>query len=97
MRHPRAAAVAAAAAVAVLTGGCSGRSAPAPPPAGGTGAGGSPSPTRASPVPKLELADCTKQIKPQIAQQPGGDRNLSFSCGRLPVPLDHSAPDGPTL
>jgi pimeloyl-ACP methyl ester carboxylesterase len=33
-------------------------------------------------------------IKPQIAKQPGGDRDLRFGCGRLRVPLDYTDPDG---
>jgi pimeloyl-ACP methyl ester carboxylesterase len=85
---------------AVLLAGCSGGSKPgskpAPPPPGrATGSTGV-APRAAAP-PKLTMADCTQQIRPQIAQEQGGDRNLSFSCGRMPVPLDHAAPDGPSL
>jgi pimeloyl-ACP methyl ester carboxylesterase len=39
---------------------------------------------------KVSFVDCTGIIEPQIADQPGGDRDLSFGCGRLRVPLDYT-------
>lgn len=83
-------------AAAALLAGCSGSPAPAPLPSPGTGSGPAGS-APAFPTPKLELSDCTKLIKPQIVHQPGGDRDLSFSCGRMRVPVDHDKPDGATL
>src|SRR5262249_21067188 len=76
--------------------GCSGPPTRPPPPASRSGSAGVPS-TPAGPPPHLALSDCTKLIKPQISQQPGGDRDLSFSCGRMAVPVDHGRPNGPTL
>jgi pimeloyl-ACP methyl ester carboxylesterase len=56
--------------------------------------GGSPAtPT----TPPLNFDDCTSVIKPQIASQPGGDRDLRFGCARLSVPLDYTRPDGETI
>jgi pimeloyl-ACP methyl ester carboxylesterase len=40
----------------------------------------------------LTFQDCTSVIKPQLRNQPGGNRPLTFSCGRLRVPLDYRAP-----
>lgn len=68
----------------------SGSATPAPP-------GGSSSPSRSPASPTAEpvsFTDCTSVIKPQIAKQPGGDRDLRFGCGRLRVPLDYTDPDG---
>lgn len=40
----------------------------------------------------LSLDDCTSVIAPQLRGQPGGNRPLKFSCGRLRVPLNYRAP-----
>lgn len=84
---------AALAVAAVLLAGCSGD----PAPSGSSGAPTTSGSTAAAPAPKLDLADCTKQIKPQVSGQQGGDRDLSFSCGKMPVPVDHAQPAGKTL
>ncbi len=89
--------LAVAALAAVLLAGCSGPSAPVPLPSATGGLGGSASSTAPAAAAKLDLSDCTKLVKPQIAGQPGGDRDLSFSCGKLPVPVDHARPDGRKL
>jgi pimeloyl-ACP methyl ester carboxylesterase len=88
--------VAVAAAAVVLLAGCSGspRPAPQPPPAS---ASHSATATPTGPPPTVTFADCTKEIRPAIADQPGSERKLSFGCGRLTVPVDHAKPDGPTL
>jgi pimeloyl-ACP methyl ester carboxylesterase len=58
-----------------------GGSSPAPAP------GGSPATPSTSPI---SFDDCTSVIRPQIKDQPGGDRDLRFGCGRLQVPLDYT-------
>lgn len=73
------------------------------PPASPTGGSGSPgasasaTPSRppADPtVGEVAFTDCTAVIKPQIAKQTGGNRDLHFGCGRLRVPLDYTDPSG---
>jgi pimeloyl-ACP methyl ester carboxylesterase len=51
----------------------------------------------AAPVPPIEWTDCSEQIRPLIAGQPGADRNLSFECGRTKVPISYAEPQGATL
>src|SRR3954452_18222118 len=41
--------------------------------------------------------DCTGQIEPLIAGQPGSDRDLAFQCGRTDVPISYAEPRGATL
>ena len=41
--------------------------------------------------------DCTEQIRPLIAKQPGSTRPLTFSCGRTEVPISYAEPKGATL
>jgi pimeloyl-ACP methyl ester carboxylesterase len=57
---------------------------------------GAPKPTTAAPaqptISPLTFADCTSVIRPQVRDSPGGDRPLSFGCGKLRVPLDYRAP-----
>jgi pimeloyl-ACP methyl ester carboxylesterase len=48
-------------------------------------------------VDDIDWTDCTTQIAPLIAEQPGADRDLSFECGRTTVPIDHDQPEGETL
>ena len=48
-------------------------------------------------VDPVEWSDCTAQIAPLIAEQPGADRDLGFECGRADVPIDHDEPEGETL
>lgn len=45
----------------------------------------------------IKFADCTNAVEPQIKDQPGGDRHLSFGCGTMQVPLDYDKPDGEKL
>jgi pimeloyl-ACP methyl ester carboxylesterase len=40
----------------------------------------------------VSFLDCTSVIRPQLRESPGGDRPLSFGCGRLRVPLDYRDP-----
>src|SRR5215217_5461461 len=55
-----------------------------------------PSPTAAAPaeptISPLDFDDCTSVIAPQIHDAPGGDRPLTFGCGKLRVPLDYRDP-----
>src|SRR5215218_4553724 len=48
-------------------------------------------------VPPIEWSDCTEQIRPLIAEQPGADRDLAFECGRTEVPISYDEPQGATL
>jgi pimeloyl-ACP methyl ester carboxylesterase len=95
MRRALLAACAAGTAAAVALTGCSpvegrGRYAGDPIP-------GAPSPaataTPAAPtVSPVDFDDCTSVIAPQLRGQPGGDRPLKFSCGKLRVPLNYRNP-----
>ncbi|WP_448627961.1 alpha/beta hydrolase [Geodermatophilus sp. URMC 64] len=51
----------------------------------------------AAEVPPIEWSDCSEQIVPLIAGQPGADRNLGFECGRTEVPISYDEPQGATL
>jgi len=73
-----------------------------PGPSGPTGQGEPSSPPRSgSPATPhtsaLDFDDCTSVIRPQIKDQPGGDRDLRFGCGRLQVPLDYTDPAGRSI
>jgi pimeloyl-ACP methyl ester carboxylesterase len=63
---------------------------------GGDPIPGAPAPTTAAPavptISPLSFDDCTSVIAPQVKDSPGGDRPLSFGCGKLRVPLDYRAP-----
>jgi pimeloyl-ACP methyl ester carboxylesterase len=63
---------------------------------GGDPIPGAPAPTTPAPaaptISPLTFDDCTSVIAPQIKDSPGGDRPLSFGCGKLRVPLDYRAP-----
>ena len=63
---------------------------------GGDPIPGAPSPTTAAPaaptISPVTFNDCTSVIKPQVKDSPGGDRPLTFGCGKLRVPLDYRAP-----
>ena len=63
---------------------------------GGDPIPGAPAPTTAAPatptISPVTFNDCTSVIAPQIRDQPGGDRPLSFGCGKLRVPLDYRDP-----
>jgi pimeloyl-ACP methyl ester carboxylesterase len=63
---------------------------------GGDPIPGAPAPTTAAPatptISPITFADCTSVIAPQIKDQPGGDRPLSFGCGKVRVPLDYRDP-----
>jgi pimeloyl-ACP methyl ester carboxylesterase len=48
-------------------------------------------------VAEIEWTDCDAQITQLIADQPGGDRDLAFECGRTEVPISYDEPDGATL
>jgi pimeloyl-ACP methyl ester carboxylesterase len=56
-----------------------------------SGASASPSGT----VPPVEFADCTDQFRRAI-NNPRAN-SMTFSCGKLPVPLDYSKPTGTTI
>src|SRR3954452_5624759 len=51
----------------------------------------------AAPVKPVTWTDCTAQIKPLVAGQQGSDRDLSYGCGRIEVPIDYRNPGGGTL
>jgi pimeloyl-ACP methyl ester carboxylesterase len=51
----------------------------------------------AVPAKPVRWADCTKQITPLVKGQPGSDRQLTYSCGRLDVPIDYAHPASGTL
>ncbi|HVD28163.1 MAG TPA: hypothetical protein VNC79_06635, partial [Mycobacteriales bacterium] len=57
---------------------------------------GAPAPTTTAPaqptISPVTFEDCTAVIRPQVRDSPGGDRPLSFGCGRLRVPLDYRDP-----
>jgi pimeloyl-ACP methyl ester carboxylesterase len=70
------------------------------PPLPATPSPGAPPASRAPATPSVSpvtFTDCTAVIKPQIASQRGGDRDLRFGCGRLRVPLDYTNPSGQGL
>ena len=48
-------------------------------------------------VAPIEWTDCDEQIQPLIAEQPGSDRDLTFSCGRTEVPISYAEPGGDNL
>src|SRR4051794_15355930 len=51
----------------------------------------------AAPVKPVSWTDCTAQIKPLVAGQQGSDRDLSYGCGRIEVPISYRDAGGPTL
>jgi pimeloyl-ACP methyl ester carboxylesterase len=54
--------------------------------------------TAAAPAPApIAWSDCNSQIQPLIASQPGSNRNLTFQCGRVKVPISYAEPRGATL
>jgi pimeloyl-ACP methyl ester carboxylesterase len=63
---------------------------------GGDPIPGAPAPTTAAPaaptISPVTFTDCTSVIKPQVKDAPGGDRPLTFGCGKLRVPLDYRDP-----
>src|SRR3954470_3422142 len=59
-----------------------------------TATSSAPAPPAVKPV---AWKDCTGQIKPLIAGQPGSDRDLSFECGRTDVPISYAEPRGATM
>jgi pimeloyl-ACP methyl ester carboxylesterase len=103
------AAVAAALAVSCSSGGGTGTFAEQRGTAGPSGPAGSTGPTASSQPPAksgspatpstspIFFDDCTSVIKPQVADQPGGDRDLRFGCGRLRVPLDYTNAAGDSI
>jgi pimeloyl-ACP methyl ester carboxylesterase len=48
-------------------------------------------------VADIEWTDCSAEIQPLIAGQPGAERALTFECGRTEVPISYDEPDGATL
>ncbi|MFL6133339.1 MAG: alpha/beta hydrolase [Nocardioidaceae bacterium] len=56
--------------------------------------GSTPAEPKAKPI---RWRDCSSQIQPLIAGQPGSDRNLKFECGRTEVPIRYTEPAGATL
>ncbi len=63
----------------------------------GASGGASPSAATTSAAKPATWRDCTAQIKPLIAGQPGSDRDLSFQCGRLDVPISYKESGGATM
>jgi pimeloyl-ACP methyl ester carboxylesterase len=57
----------------------------------------SPSPTAEPEPTPIEWSDCNEEIQKIVARQPGGDRDLSFECGRTDVPISYDEPEGATL
>ncbi|PRZ43696.1 alpha/beta hydrolase family protein [Antricoccus suffuscus] len=49
------------------------------------------------PTPNITWDDCTNLIKPQLSGQPNSDRDITYGCGRLDVPVDYAHPDAKTL
>jgi pimeloyl-ACP methyl ester carboxylesterase len=110
-RRPRTVALTAALAGALAVTSCSGgsstfidqtapRSPSTAPGATSSAPSSAPAPTKTPATPtvdKLQFSDCTSVIKPQVAGQEGGDRDLTFGCGRLRVPLDYTDPDGESV
>lgn len=96
MRHPRVT-VAATLAGVLLLGACSGGGSATPRPSGAQPTLGGEVTPGASAVKPIEFSDCTNVVAPQIKNQPGGDRDLSFGCGNLAVPLDYQNPDAGTV
>jgi pimeloyl-ACP methyl ester carboxylesterase len=99
-RPPRARLIAALA-IIVLLAGCtstiSGHSSQVPAGSGSTSAA-IPAPPGGAPPKALAFSDCSALFNLSAAGIPS-DRlgKLHFDCGRLPVPLDYSKPNGPTL
>ncbi len=65
-----------------------------------TGSGRAPAPSGSPATPSTSpifFDDCTSIIRPQIADQRGGDRDLRFGCGRLRVPLDYTNSAGTSI
>ncbi|MCU1605551.1 MAG: Alpha/beta hydrolase [Modestobacter sp.] len=79
------------AAVLALTGCTS--SDPGAPAAGSTSASGSTAPAADT----IDWTDCNDKIQPIIANRPGSDRPLTFSCGTTTVPVSYDDPAGPTI
>jgi pimeloyl-ACP methyl ester carboxylesterase len=48
-------------------------------------------------APEIEWTDCDQPIQEAIADQPGADRDLTFECGRMDVPITYDEPQGRTL
>jgi pimeloyl-ACP methyl ester carboxylesterase len=48
-------------------------------------------------VAEIEWTDCDAQIQPLIAERPGSDRDLTFSCGSTEAPISYDEPGGATL
>ena len=89
--------LAASSAVLVAATGCTSFAETAAEEAAGTGAAtASATPTEAA-VDDVEWTDCTADIAPLIADQPGADRDLAFECGSTDVPIDYGEPEGETL
>ena len=49
------------------------------------------------PAPSIRWTDCTHQIAPLLSGQPGSDRKLAYSCGKLEVPISYDQPGDGTL
>lgn len=64
-----------------------------------TPAAGPPSSSRAEPAAaaELELTDCTDSVDELLSGGPPPDRELTWECGSLEVPLDHADPDQGTV
>ncbi|MCW2677065.1 MAG: Alpha/beta hydrolase [Modestobacter sp.] len=49
------------------------------------------------PATAIDWTDCNDKIQPIIANRPGSDRALAFSCGTTTAPVSYDDPSGPTL
>ncbi len=49
------------------------------------------------PTPNITWNDCTTVIKPQLEGQVNSDRDITYGCGQLDVPVDYAHPDGKRL
>jgi pimeloyl-ACP methyl ester carboxylesterase len=60
--------------------------------------GSNPAGATSAPAAKaIDWTDCNDKIRPIIANRPGSDRPLAFSCGTTTVPVSYDDPKGPTL
>ena len=49
------------------------------------------------PTPAITWKDCTSLIKPQLSGQANADRDITYGCGQLDVPVDYAHPDAKQL
>lgn len=85
----------------LVTAGCAGTVTGTPSRAGTAPTSGPAEPaeevTELPPAGETDFFDCTDQVVELIADAPGGERDLTFGCGSLEVPLDYREPDADTI